>query len=227
MKLKFGMIVTDGVNKIGGHVISENHYGRFARTYIIPPDPRTAPQISRRALFQTYALSWKTLTSTQQAAWIAATVNYPRTDSLGNIYYPSGQNLYIELNTNLVFIGQSAVTSPPTKVVPAAPPSFSLTANASGSDFHISFPLPYTDTTVVVCLQSTFSLSTGITVVFKQVRNIKQFAAAAVSTVAFFPDYTAYFGSPTVGKKIFVKLYVVHKTSGSITQGASVAAIIT
>jgi len=227
MKLKFGMIVTDGVNKIGGNVISKNHFGRFARTYVVPADPRTTAQQARRTRFQTYALNWKALTGTQQAAWIAATVNYPRTDSLGNIYYPSGQNLYIELNSNLTFIGQPAVTSPPTKVVPAAPPPYHLVVNETGSSYSLNPTVPYTDSTVIVCLKATISLSTGINYVSTQLRNIKQFSPPGGAAVAFRTDYVAYFGAATIGKKVFIELYVINKTSGSSTKGSFVGAIVT
>jgi hypothetical protein len=227
MKVKFGMFITDGVNKVGGNVVSRNHYGRFARTLKVPHDPRTSPQLARRAIFQTFSLAWKAESAANQAAWIAATVNYPRTDSIGNIYYPSGQNLYIELNSNLNFVGSAVAHTPPVKVVPAAPPMFSLTVNETGTTYHFDFGIPYTDATVKVCMQATPPLSPGINYVSTMLRNLLQFTPAATSTVAFRTPYVAYFGAAPVGKKVFVRCYAVNINSGSLLAGAYVGAIVT
>ena len=49
MKIKFGAIVVDGRNKIGGHVMSKNRAGAYMRTKVSPVNPRSLDQMSVRS----------------------------------------------------------------------------------------------------------------------------------------------------------------------------------
>jgi len=215
MKVKFGMFITDGVNKVGGNVVSRNHYGRFARRYVVPVDPASALQLAQRANFGTWSTNWKFLSGADQAAWLAATVDYPRTDSIGNIYYPTAQALYIELNTNLGKIGEAPLTTPPVKVDGNVSPDLTVYCSVSGVTLPISYSYMLTNTLDTYIVRFTAPLNAGVNFPTTQYRFLQLLTFSGQGLDDFWAAYIAKFGIPVVGKKIFAQFYSTNRTTGS------------
>lgn len=55
MKIKWGMMMTDGRGKLGGQVASKNRAGAYVRTKVTPVNPRTTQQQAIRTLFGSIA----------------------------------------------------------------------------------------------------------------------------------------------------------------------------
>src|SRR5690606_18792227 len=107
MKMKWGALVVDGRNKIGGQVASKNRGGSYLRTKVTPANPQTVAQSIVRSIFTVLSQAWRTLTQAQRNAWNAAVTDWQRTDIFGDIKSPSGFTLYMRLNQNLSLIGES------------------------------------------------------------------------------------------------------------------------
>jgi hypothetical protein len=100
MKTKFGAIIVDGRNKIGGHVASKNRAGSYLRTKVTPTNPGTTYQVNVRNRLAGISTAWRALTEAQRKAWNVAVSNYARTDIFGDLKNPSGFNLHQQLNNN-------------------------------------------------------------------------------------------------------------------------------
>jgi hypothetical protein len=116
MKIKFGAIVVDGRNKIGGHVMSKNRAGAYMRTKVTPVNPRSIDQENTRNRLSSISTSWDGLSSSQISAWNSAVSQWSHTDIFGDIKHPSGFNLFQKLNNNILRVGGTALTTPPVKV---------------------------------------------------------------------------------------------------------------
>ncbi len=116
MKMKFGAIVVAGSGKIGGHVASKNRGGAYLRTKTTPSNPNTAAQAAARGILSSLSQGWSSLTDSQRAGWNAAVSDFSSTDIFGDIKNPTGLNLYIKLNTNLINTGQAQLTNAPAKM---------------------------------------------------------------------------------------------------------------
>jgi len=215
MKIKFGMFVTDGVNKVGGNVVSRNHYGRFARTYIVPIDPGSPLQLNQRANFAQWSIAWKSVSPADQAAWLAATVDYPRTDSIGNIYYPTAQALYIELNTNLTTIGEAHINTPPIKVDGNVSPDFTIAITVGGASILLTYSYMLTNTDDTYIVRATAPLNAGVNFPTTQYRYQQLLTFSGQATDDFWAIYTGKYGVPAIGKRIFFQLYSTNRTTGS------------
>ena len=214
MKIKFGMIVTDGVNKIGGHVISSNHYGRYARTLVIPNNPQTTPQQDRRAAQAFLTSNWKNLTLDQQNLWIDETNNYPRTDALGNTYYLTGQTLYISLNLNLWRIGEPYITSPVTKRIPDSWGRASIDLVGPDTKFQINLDAEGSDTLCKILLFASPSVSPGKFYCSTLRRSFAVVAQATTLTYDVLSDFLGLGYHVTTGQKIFIKAQPIDTLSG-------------
>jgi hypothetical protein len=210
MKLKFGMIVTDGANKLGGHVTSKNHYGRFSRTLVTPLKVTNPYTTAVRNNFAANIAAYSTITDAQRALWQAQTVNYPRMDNVGNIYYPTAQTLFNMINRNLATIGQAPVSIPPVKVVPPAPTLNNLTSLVITPIFQVNgLPVDNTGHNYTVAFGSR-PLSPGINYVSTELRLLTFFLNAGQNVQNLSVSYAAKFGAIIAGQKVFCKLLTIN-----------------
>lgn len=116
MKIKWGMMMTDGRGKLGGQVASKNRGGAYVRTKVTPVNPQSLAQSGVRANFSAVSALWRGLTDANRASWNEAVNNWQRTDIFGDLKTPSGFNLFMRLCTPLqnafgdVIIGSYAPT---------------------------------------------------------------------------------------------------------------------
>lgn len=101
MKIKWGMMMTDGRGKLGGQVASKNRGGAYVRTKVTPVNPQSLAQSSVRANFSAVSALWRGLTDENRASWNEAVNNWQRTDIFGDLKTPSGFNLFMRLCTPL------------------------------------------------------------------------------------------------------------------------------
>lgn len=215
MKMKWGALVVDGRNKIGGHVASKNRNGSYLRTKVTPVNRQSTAQTTVRNRLSTISKTWHTITQAQRDAWSSAVSNYKKTDIFGDIQNPSGFNLYQKLNNNIMTLGGTIITTPP--VVAAL-------------DGISDVVLTYTVGTPALSIASTITAGTdhgfkvfatapqsaGKNFVKSEYKLILVGTAALGATLSILSAYTDVFGTVgVVGQKIFVKVVACGAVSGS------------
>lgn len=214
MKCKFGAIVVDGRNKIGGHVASKNRAGSYFRTKVTPVNPKSQQQVVVRNRLSGLSSAWRGLTASERLAWNAVVADYARTDIFGDLRNPSGFNLHQKLNNNLLKIGEVALKSPPLPKAVAAFTSFSIAASYVGDSLDLTFG-PAIDALHTVYVTATPGLSAGISFVKSEYRRITCLSAADTSVHSAKAVYKAKFGAiPKAGSKIYFRMVQVHRASG-------------
>lgn len=91
------------------------------RKRAVPVQKRTSTQSRSKSLLGSTSQRWRTLSSGDQSTWKTEAPNYPRTDSLGNMYTFNGSNMQVGSNMNLELTGNSPIASPPAGGVGPAP----------------------------------------------------------------------------------------------------------
>jgi len=102
--------------KVGSMVSYRTRSGQFRRRYVIPRDPHTPVQVSRREALGRAAALWRSLTEQQREAWKAAAGGSHTRSRLNQSGALSGYLLFVRINCNL-----AALDLPPTAVPPEAP----------------------------------------------------------------------------------------------------------
>lgn len=129
-----GIVWSDARGKVNGLVYSRNTYGVYVRGLSSPVQPQTLAQMLVRAHLQNLTRAWRDLAQTQRDAWNALAAQVTLTDTLGNTYNPSGEQLYTGLNMNLILIGNTPITNPPpTPVEVPTPSQVTVTATGGGT----------------------------------------------------------------------------------------------
>lgn len=186
-----------------GMTASRNRFGQYMRTRASPVQPNTVAQLNQRARFTTNAAAWRALTDAQRYGWASLGAMISRTDSLGSSYTLNGFMAYCSVNNNKLDAGDAAVAAAPVIVTPGD--LISATVTLSGVAFSIAYtatPLPAA-TRLFVWVSGQQSAGRNFN---GDYRLLAVTAAAAASPHNALAAYTARFGVPVTGNKIFISL---------------------
>lgn len=186
-----------------GLTSSRNRFGQYVRTRASPVQPRTPAQLNQRARMTTNAAAWRGLTDAQRAGWLSLGLAISRTDSLGQSYTLNGFAAFCSVNNNKLDAGDAAVTDAPNIVTPVDLVTVTLTATS------VALSVAYTATPlgagVRLFIWASPQRSAGVA--FNgDYRLLSVTAAAAASPANILAAYTAKFGVPVTGKRLFLSL---------------------
>jgi hypothetical protein len=227
MKIKWGALVVDGRNKIGGQVASKNRAGAYMRNKVTPVNPATSYQVTVRARLSSLSSAWRGLTAGQRLAWNAAVSDYKKTDIFGDIQNPSGFNLYQKLNNNLINIGVAAISSPPLPVAVSVFTTGTLTAAAGAQTMSLAVTPAVQPVGETIIVRATPGQSAGKSFVKSEFRQIGTFTAATAGAYDLAALYISKFGPiGPAGVKVFVDVIHVSETTGQVSQTQQYSVIV-
>lgn len=205
-----------------GTTAGRNRFGQYERSRAIPVNPNSAAQGTVRARMSANSAAWRAITSGQRAGWAGLGTSMVRSDSLGQSYSLQGNQAYASVNNNRLLSGLAVVADAPALVTPAALTASVITLSAIA--FSIAYtptPLPAATYVAVFCSPQR-SAGRNYEGDF---RFIKLSAAAAASPIVVLTEYTAKFGVPVVGNRIFISLVCINLgfESGALITSAVVA----
>lgn len=207
MKIKFGSLVTDGRGKIGGHVASKNRGGAYLRTKVTPSNPRTASQQANRSILGALSASWSGLTSSQRASWDGAVNDWSKTNIFGDSVKPTGKNLFVALNKNLIAVGIAQILVAPAKQEMPVLGLENVVVDISSTSATITTTGTLTGMKMVV--SATPALSQGTSFTKGKFRKIYDVDATAPVAADLYSAYVARFGAPVAGQNISFEVKLV------------------
>ena len=222
MKIKWGMMMTDGRGKLGGQVASKNRAGAYIRTKVTPVNPRTTAQQSIRSLFGAVASAWRSLTQEQVNSWNEATEFWQKTDIFGDLKKPSGFALFQRLNTGLLAnIPDSTmlVNAPQPDEIPSVTEVTAEFTEGESPTFilqwsHESLSVDPED--YVVQIRATPPMPVGRTYHANMLRTIVvgELEDDTYNLATVYPDRFGRF--PEQGENVFIEVRVISKNTGRI-----------
>ena len=159
------------------------------------------------------AAAWRTLTQVQREGWHSLGQQITRTDPLGQSYTLTGFQAYCSVNNNNLAAGNAVVADAPAITTPSAPATVTITLTAA------ALSVAYTPTPLGAGerLFSYVSKPRSAGRAFEgDLRLLAVSAAAAASPADLYSAYTARFGVPIVGQRVF---FSFHKYSGGFLSG--------
>ena len=207
MKLKFGAIVTDGRGKIGGHVASKNRAGAYLRTKVTPSNPNTVAQIQARSILASLSQMWQTLTESQRSGWNGAVKEWGTTDIFGDIKNPSGINLFVKLNANLISVGFPQLSDVPRKMEVPSVIIRDAYLNITIDNININFD-NNTANGFTALVRATPTLSPGVSFVKSQFRVVGREVVSG-NNLSIQDAYGPKFGLPLLGANVYANVQFV------------------
>ena len=216
MKLKFGAIVTDGRGKIGGHVASKNRAGAYLRTKVTPTNPNTVAQMQARSVLSSLSQQWSTLSESQRLGWNEAVKEWGTTDIFGDIKKPSGINLFVKLNSNLISVGLPQVLDVPAKSEVPAVVIISASYKVSTGALFINFDSDLANGKIAL-IRATPRLSAGVSFVKSQFRVIGHENVQG-DNVGLIGAYSSKFGAVSAGDNVYTSVQLVFENGQKTTE---------
>jgi hypothetical protein len=192
---------------MAGTTASRNRFGQYERTRAIPVNPSTASQGQVRARMAANSAGWRIITSAQRAGWTGLGTSMVRTDPLGQSYSLQGNQAYASVNNNRLMTGLAVVADAPALTTPSTITGLVITLTAAS--FSIAYtptPMPAATYLAIYCSPQR-SAGRSFEADF---RLIKVSAAAGASPLVVLSEYTAKFGVPIVGNRIFISAISVN-----------------
>jgi hypothetical protein len=190
--------------KRGLYVSQGGRYGQISRILVIPANPRTAPQMSVRAILTRVTARWRSLEESQRAAWRAAALGVKSVSRLGQNGPLTGAQLFSKINCTLAQFGQEQVDVPPARPVfsSLAPQALVITNTGGVIALKLTCPTSPGENTIV---RGSAPVSQGI-------NNLGDFRVLGTCPVPadgvadITGLYTTRYGAPPVGAKVFVRV---------------------
>ena len=189
--------------KRGLTVSQSTPFGQMSRTLAIPANPRTQSQMTIRDTLARVAARWRALEETQRVAWMEAAVEAKSNPWLGQSGSLSGFQLFTKINCTLAKFGQDQVDAP------SAQPLFPDLAPRS---------LVITNTGGAIALKLTCVGDPGENTIVRGAAPVSQgretcndfrvlgtCPAAVAGSADITALYTARYGVPPVGKKVYIQ----------------------
>jgi hypothetical protein len=189
-----------------GTTAGRNRFGQYERSRAIPVNPNSGAQGLVRARMSANSAAYRALTSAQRAGWSGLGASMVRSDSLGQSYSLQGNQAYASVNNNRLLCGLAVVADAPAYTTPPSITGVVLTLTAAS--FSIAYtPTPMPAATYLAVFASP-QRSAGRSYE-GDFRFIKLSAAAAASPLVALTEYTAKFGVPIVGNRIFLSCVAI------------------
>jgi hypothetical protein len=149
------------------------------------------------------ASAWRALTSAQKAGWASLGQMMSRNDALGQSYTMNGFMAYCSVNNNNDLVGAATISDAPELSTPATILTATLTlTSAAFSVAYTPTPMP-TGTRLIVYASPQRSSGRSFE---GDTRFLFASAAAAASPANILAAYTAKWGVPVTGNRIFLAL---------------------
>jgi hypothetical protein len=203
--------------RIGGTVFQRNPITSVIKNTPTARKPRAFIPISlavpySRGKFAYVARQWRSLSPTLQANWKTAALNFVRYNRFLIPYNPSGYQLFMELNSGLVFTNRDLITSAPSvSSFPAYTASFAWVAGTPAINF--TQVIASGDTAYRLYIYATTFVSPGKTVAVKNFKGLTSVAMSTGTTVTnLYTSFTSQYGSIQTGMQAFflVKAFNTH-----------------
>jgi len=189
--------------KRGRTVSQDGAFGQVSRTLVIPQNPRTEAQLNRRQVLGMLAHNWRTIAEASRVAWNEAGRLVKSAARLGQSGPLSGFLLFVKVNCNLELVGAAAVELPP--AVPAFAPNVVKGLELTNAGGVVAIKLTCAGTSPA------FNLVWGT-----PPKSAGRFRPGDYYYLGVLPAvvggraditalYTAKFGVPAAGQKVFVR----------------------
>ena len=199
------MKITDvpHTGKLGLTVTYPGRNGLIRRTKVSPKNPQTGAQVQQRSILTQSAQAFDALTEAQQNTWNSAAAKYKSRPTLGQSGPLTGLQLFVKVNASNLTVGAPLVDVPPAVPAPVALNITGLTATLAAGV--VTLKLTTTDappdgTMLWGCAPENSGVRRAMSP-----RYLGICGNPANGAVDITAQYTAKFGAPTKGSRIFVQ----------------------
>ena len=199
-----------GRDKLNNRVLSYKNGKSYSnvKAFVRPRNPQSVGQQLVRNMFAQTSKMWSELTPTQRVCCKLEAPNWVNTDVFGD-KKQSGKNLFTGVNIVLASAGKSLIEEPLTKdVLTDVNEFFFITTSPTMIKCQIDTNSIEPDEVLIVKASRQVSAGTSSVTQFTQVLQLSPHPSGS-QTLNFINAYSAKYGIPVSGRKIYWQLWVI------------------
>ena len=197
------LLATPRTGSLGRETFYQSPFGQCARQRTTPRDKPSNRKAMARSHFGVSSREWGVkLTEAQRQRWNTAALNVPSQPWMGQYSHLSGQQFCVQINSTLRCIGQAPVLEPPAPVVFAPNPVTGLEiVNDAEEGVRLWLNVGTVNEDIMVFGQPPCSAGR---MKHRRVYYLGLLGPASNGQSDITALYTARFGQPTPGQKVFI-----------------------
>jgi hypothetical protein len=214
--VKYGNGVTAMSGKIAGNVAARNKAGAYMRAWAKPTSTPTIKQSQNRARFGNQSALWGSLDPTGRAAWNAAAPGTQLLNRLGDPYVPTGRQLCLSSNNQLVAAQEDQIPGVPADFTPPEiSPDLAIIATISAEVLDtLDLGGTGVDATKIYQIEAVAqqpNIRQNLTNIYRVIGQ----AAGSATTINLLAMYVAaYTNAATIGNVIWFRIKTVNIANG-------------
>lgn len=194
---------------MAGTTASHNRGGQYLRNRRSPVQPvGTGRRGIIKAAFGAASSAWSSLSATNQAGWTSFASAHPITDALGQSITLTGHQMFVACATQLQNCGQPIPTVAPASATVGGVIPVTFTAVHAGA---ITLTPTGTGAAADFMLLAFSPIASGGVLSQKTFWQLTHIAGNVVAAQVVTAAYTAQFGAPLAGQRIFYKVTPVNQ----------------
>lgn len=221
--IKFGGGVAAISGTVAGTVYARNRAGAYSRNWAKPINAPTISQSQRRVLFGQTAAMWSELSLANRDSWNLLARTTERKNRLGDTYQPTGRQLFMEVQQNMLLAGETpfaaapADTNKPGMIASANVTFFTAAGNLDEAAAQLS-PAPSVGSLLIVFATPPVPTTGQRTNYNSMYRRLGDSFAFVGNTAVFTTGYTDLYGDAMAnGEAINWKLAVLDPANGQVS----------
>lgn len=207
-----GTLTSDARGKVGGLVLSRGRNGTNIRAHVVPVNPATNLQTQVRGTLGASQSAWRALDAGQRASWLAFATYFIWTNPLGQMYVPTGLQLWTQAYVNAAAFS----TAPPSTwagVVPILAPLVAISLTEVSYDLYAYATDSSGPHNAPWILYSSGAVSATVNYVKKYSRRF-MFSSYSAAGVEFSGAYVGAYGRlPLIGQQLALRGVAVDPTT--------------
>jgi hypothetical protein len=215
--ITLGSLVGQVSGRIGSVIFAHNRGGQYARNGSIPVKVVSDKALRYKAIFASASQAWRGSTDAVRKAWNVYASSQTVTNRLGRTITPTGQSLFIGLNSRLAAAGDAGITAPPTKAAPEPAIPTTFTVDAGAGDTEIAFADGPLAAGIRLWIRGAKVNSGAVTNIQNLLTEILITAKAAASPVDLEDELIAAFGPLQVGATYILEMRTLDSTTGLVS----------
>lgn len=225
--VQYSAVVTQLRGKLGGSVFNKSKNAYTLQKKQQQPKGARGYQAEVRNFFSKFQRSWKALTNAQRVNWQTCANNNPTRDRFGNQTILSGYNQFVKASMLAEYAGAPALTNPFTGTAPAnlltgvsiADQEFtqSTVGNVTFKCF-LEYGAQAYGSPFYLIVDISLPVSAGVMSYHGRWSNVDGAVTAEPSQIDISTNLGDRYPLPVAGNKVFMRVRMVHVTSGTIVQ---------
>ena len=197
--------------KVGGSTISRNRYGLYVKNWRTPINPQSSSQQFVRATLKAVAIRWATEDPEIRFNWDSYASKLTFYNRFGDVYTPNGFEVYCQCQYNSVQCGCGFLLVCPPDNIYDGPTGVILTSFTESMAYSVTPVKSFLGDYYI--LYASPGLSAARNYCRSDYRRIGVHDSGEGGSVNILTEYSAVFGAPVAGKRIFLRLIGVSKSN--------------